>query len=260
MTKALFFDIDGTLVSFQTHEVPASTIEALERAKAYGVGIYISTGRPYALINNIGSISHLVDGYISTNGAYCFVGDEVISSTPIPTEGVRQVLDKADEMNFACLVVGEKECFMYHPLPEAEALFSEILDIDNLDRHVPKEDILKMRILQMTPFITEQQERQIVSNLSGVDACRWHPAFADFTAAGVSKAKGLREIALHHHLDIAHTMAFGDGGNDIAIIQAAGIGVAMGNANDDVKTVADYVTTSVDEDGISHALRHWRVI
>ena len=66
--KALFFDIDGTLVSFQTHRIPQSTVEALEKAKLNGVKIYISTGRPIILITNLGQIEHLIDGYITTNG------------------------------------------------------------------------------------------------------------------------------------------------------------------------------------------------
>lgn len=53
--KALFFDIDGTLVSFQTHQIPASTVQALEEAKANGVQVYISTGRPLSLITVLGS-------------------------------------------------------------------------------------------------------------------------------------------------------------------------------------------------------------
>ena len=56
MTKALFFDIDGTLVSFKTHSIPASTIEALEKAHAKGVKIFISTGRPTLFINNLQAI------------------------------------------------------------------------------------------------------------------------------------------------------------------------------------------------------------
>ena len=55
-------------------------------------------------------------------------------------------------------------------------------------------------------------------------------------------------------------MAFGDGGNDISIIKKAGIGVAMGNAGDNLKEVADYITTSVDEDGVKNALAHFGVI
>lgn len=64
--KALFFDIDGTLVSFRTHKIPQSTVDALENAKRNGVAVYISTGRPIMLINNLGQIEHLIDGYITT--------------------------------------------------------------------------------------------------------------------------------------------------------------------------------------------------
>lgn len=71
--KALFFDIDGTLVSFKTHRIPQSTVDALEQAKKNGVEIYISTGRPKQIINNLGQIEHLIDGYITANGARCFV-------------------------------------------------------------------------------------------------------------------------------------------------------------------------------------------
>ena len=61
-------------------------------------------------------------------------------------------------------------------------------------------------------------------------------------------------------IDISETMAFGDGGNDISMLKAAGTSVAMGNALDKVKANASYVTTSVDEDGIANALRHFGII
>lgn len=67
-------------------------------------------------------------------------------------------------------------------------------------------------------------------------------------------------MAAAENIAIADTMAFGDGGNDIAILRQAGIGVAMGNANDDVKAVANYITSSVDDDGIANALKHFGVI
>lgn len=67
MIKAIFFDIDGTLVSFKTHRIPDSAIEAITKAKAKGIRIYISTGRPFPLINNLSDIQHLIDGYITAN-------------------------------------------------------------------------------------------------------------------------------------------------------------------------------------------------
>ena len=66
MVKAIFFDIDGTLVSFETHKIPASTQEALKTLRDKGIKIFIATGRPQCLINNLGDLEF--DGYITVNG------------------------------------------------------------------------------------------------------------------------------------------------------------------------------------------------
>jgi len=89
---------------------------------------------------------------------------------------------------------------------------------------------------------------------------RWHPAFTDITAKGADKGEGILTLAAHLGLDLRYTMAFGDGGNDSSMIKAAGIGVAMGNALESLKQEADYTTTSVDDDGILNALRHFGLI
>ena len=105
--KALFFDIDGTLVSFTTHRIPQSTVDALEQAKKNGVEVYISTGRPQLIINNLGQIEHLIDGYITTNGARCFVGDKVVSQHAILSEDVKTIIEAADRDDYPAIVVGE---------------------------------------------------------------------------------------------------------------------------------------------------------
>lgn len=89
--ESSIFDIDGTLVSFETHRIPPSTIEALEAAHAKGLKIFIATGRPKAIINNLSELQdrNLIDGYITMNGAYCFVGEQVIYKSAIPQEEVK---------------------------------------------------------------------------------------------------------------------------------------------------------------------------
>lgn len=257
MIKAIFFDIDGTLVSFKTHRIPQSAIDAIVQAKTKGIKIYISTGRPFPLINNISQIEHLVDGYITANGAYCFVEDEVVSCLPIPEEDVRTVINSADEKDFPCMVVGEKDLAMYRNNAYADSIFCEMLNVCNLQTDVSIEPILHQRILQLTPVISLTEEEQLMPLLQGCESSRWHPDFADITAKNVNKGNGLLAIAAHQGINIEETMALGDGGNDIPIIERAYIGVAMGNANDSLKAVADYVTDAVDENGVYNALRHW---
>jgi len=67
-------------------------------------------------------------------------------------------------------------------------------------------------------------------------------------------------MAAHQRIDVNHTIAFGDGGNDLSMIRTAGIGIAMGNAIDTLKEHADYITTTVDDNGIRNALKHFRLI
>ena len=86
----------NTLVSFKTHKIPQSTVDALEQAKKNGVEVYISTGRPQLLITNLGQIEHLIDGYITTNGARCFVGDKVVSQHAILPEDVKKIIEELE--------------------------------------------------------------------------------------------------------------------------------------------------------------------
>ena len=117
MTKALFFDIDGTLVSFETHRIPSSTIEALEAAHAKGLKIFIATGRPKAIINNLSELQdrNLIDGYITMNGAYCFVGEEVIYKSAIPQEEVKAMAAFCEKKGVPCIFVEEHNISVCQP-------------------------------------------------------------------------------------------------------------------------------------------------
>ena len=93
-----------------------------------------------------------------------------------------------------------------------------------------------------------------------LEPSRWNPAFMDFNPKGLTKADGIGAVIRHLGITREETMAFGDGGNDIDMLRYAGIGVAMGNAEDHVKQAADHVTATVDEDGIGKALRHFGIL
>lgn len=257
---ALFFDIDGTLVSFESHQIPASTILALTQAKANGHKVFIATGRPPIIITNLGAIEHLVDGYVTTNGAYCFVGDEVVACKSIPPREARFLVDDAIEKQYGIIVAGDRDVAVLDPQGQVDEIFRQHLAVENLDKAQPMEIVMQQRIMQITPFFSKDYEAQIMQQLPGCTSGRWHPAFTDVTALGADKGEGLLAMAQHLGLDASKTMAFGDGGNDTTMIRTAGIGVAMGNAIEELKQEADYVTTSVDDEGIRKALRHFGLI
>lgn len=89
---------------------------------------------------------------------------------------------------------------------------------------------------------------------------RWSPLMADINMCGVTKASGMDVFLRHYGIDLSRSMAFGDGGNDVEMIRHAGVGVALGNAVDAAKRAADYVTATVDDDGVLRALQHYEVL
>ena len=257
---ALFFDIDGTLVSFKTHEIPPSAILALTQAKANGHKVFIATGRPPLIITNLGAIEHLIDGYVTINGALAYVGNEVVCCKDIPIESVKLFVDDAIKKNYGLIVVGERDVAVFDPHGEVDQIFRQEIAVKNLNLAKPIEEVLEQRILQLTSFFKEDYETELMARIPTCTSGRWHPAFTDITAKGADKGEGIRLMAKHLGFDPRYTMAFGDGGNDSSMIITAGIGVAMGNAIDSLKQQADYVTTSVDEDGVLNALRHFKLI
>lgn len=260
LVKALFFDIDGTLVSFKTHHIPLSTIQAIKQAKDKVVGIYISTGRPKAIISNLSDIDDLIDGYITANGAYCFVGDKEVSCHSIPSKDVKLVLEQARNHHFACVVVGTRHLCVYQQDETFNRIFLDLLQVKGFEKAVSLDKILEEPILQLSPFVTFAQEQKLMPMLHSCLSGRWHPEFIDITSKLADKGQGLQSVANFLGLPMSQVMAFGDGGNDISIIRKAGIGVAMGNAVAELKEAADYVTSSVDEDGILKALEYYHVI
>ena len=89
----MFFDVDGTLVSFNTHHIPESTIQALHEAHDRGVKIFTATGRPRQLLNNIREVEQIMDGYILATGALCTYGDHTVREDLIPFDEAHAVVD-----------------------------------------------------------------------------------------------------------------------------------------------------------------------
>lgn len=256
MIKALFFDIDGTLVSFKTHRVADSTIEAVRALRARGTKVFIATGRPRPFIDNLGALPY--DGIMCTNGATCMDAEgNFFYKNPIPKEDIERYVAYQRELRLPTILSDNKSIFIAGKEERAEEVehIMKMLDI-KMPTVRPIEEGLDMDVVQVIAFFHSDEEPYIMQNvMKGCNATRWHPSFVDIVAKGTNKATGIDKVCEHYGFDPSETMAFGDGGNDIEMLRHAGVGVAMGNAADEVKAAADRVTTSVDEDGIANVLK-----
>ncbi|MDR0395164.1 MAG: Cof-type HAD-IIB family hydrolase [Tannerella sp.] len=258
MVKALFFDIDGTLVSFKTHRIPDSTRKSIETIRNKGIKVFIATGRHFSVINNLDDMTF--DGYITMNGCYCLQGtDNVIFKKSIEQSDVNRFIDYLQqEKELSCLFVEEHRLSLNYVDDEMQFLINllkqDMPSVNDLDYYRDKE------LFQLTAFFKDSQEEEVMSLLPNCSSMRWYPTFSDVIAKGVDKGVGIDQFCNYYGFPLEETMAFGDGGNDIEMLRHAGIGVAMGNANDNVKQAADYVTDSVDDDGILKALQHFELI
>lgn len=256
--KAVFFDIDGTLLSFTTHEVPESTKEAIRQLQAQGIKVIVSTGRS---INSIDHIKFLdFDGFITFNGGYCVTTTgEVLFKRALDPVDVQAVLDYTKEHALSFSFMSEQEITIYDVTPEIAGMYAHLnLPVPPL---VDIETVDVSAVLQTNIFLGPDEESEFMERIMPNSvASRWTPLFADVNPKGQSKQVGIDIFCEHFGIDIAQTMAFGDGGNDITMLKHVALGVAMGNANPEVKEIADYVTTDVDNDGIWNALKHFNVL
>ncbi len=263
MIKALFFDIDGTLVSFKTHEVPRSAVEAIAAAVTRGVKVFIATGRPMAIINNLRPLQEagLISGYVTMNGAYCFTQGDIIHERPIDKQDVLNVAEICQREHLTGIFVSEHQMHVVNGNDLLRKIFVTNLGVDpNALPSDTMEGVLRQTIYQITPFFTAEQEELSRHLFPHCEVNRWHPAFVDLTQRGTTKREGIARICDYYGLRPEECMSFGDGGNDVSMLHYCGIGVAMGNATDIAKEAADYVTTSVDDDGVKQALRQFGVI
>lgn len=253
--KIIFFDIDGTLVSFKTHTIPQSTLDAIHHVRENGVKVWIATGRPLPFITNLGELEY--DGVVSVTGAHCQTREgHVIFSQPVDKADIQRMIQRQHETGIAVTYAGNDRAIVTAPngVPTAVTEVFKLLDLDEPQLYEP-EEALRFDVMQVIAFFRDEETDDVMGHvLQNCSDSRWHPAFADCVAKGVNKAVGIDKVLEYYGFDIADAMAFGDGSNDIEMLRHVGTGVAMGNASDEVKAAADIVTTSVDEDGVANII------
>ena len=258
MIKAIFFDVDGTLLSHRTNSVPASALRALEALRQKGILTFMATGRHISMLRQLKALEGLhFDGVVSLNGQYCCDESGVIYHCPLETSAVAALLDYLKAHPHPCILVEADRMYInfHNALVEQvqAAIHSEMPELGDLDRGYTQP------IYQAILYMSEENLAKLPP-LPGIKLTRWNLGGADLIPAKGGKAAGITRLLEHYGIDKSETMAFGDGENDVDMFRAVGISVAMGNACAEAKEAADYVTDDIDQDGIWNALKHFGIL
>lgn len=255
--KAVFFDIDGTLVPFGDHGVPEEVREAIRTMRRNGVKVFISTGRHIEWVDNLGDLEF--DGFVTTNGALCLLSDKKtqIYRRCIDPRDIEALAGFAPDSDLAFVVVpDEGGIFITRNMPEVVEA-SRLLNLPEIPVR-PISEAVGRNIVQLMAFGSEEERNGVALFSKVLVDCAptsWNPLFCDIVPKGSDKSRGIEKMLEHFNIPIEEAVAFGDGDNDIEMIRHCGVGVAMGNASDRVKESADLVTTDVRDHGVVNALK-----
>ncbi len=262
----ILLDIDGTLVNYSA-ELPASAAAAVREARQRGHRIYLCTGRSKAEIYD-----HLwelgVDGLIGGNGSYIEDGEAVVFHQVIDPAAVERAIAWMEsrglgyylECNtglFGSTNLGEKMATIPGVTVTVDQVFPHMV-FDTTQGH---EDVNKISfVLEPGIDLAVLAEEFPEAKIDSWTATGRAQEFGEFGQFGVHKGAAVQRLAEHRGVDVADLIAFGDARPDIELLTTCGTGVAMGNAPDEVKAIATFVTDHVDDDGLTNAFRRLGLI
>lgn len=257
MIKAVFFDVDGTLVSHKSKSVPQSAKEAIERLREKEVKVLLSTGRHIHELKDMPTNGIEFDGYVILNGQIGLdKNKKLIYSNPFGKEDVEGLLRIFHKKEYPFVLVNADGHYMNFVNEFVEMAMEGVSTPVPPIREYQGEDLY-----QATVFILPKEDEEFSKKLpKGCKMARWGTHGVDIIATEGGKAVGMKYFGDVLGILPEEMMAFGDAKNDMDMIAYAGIGIAMGNGEECLKEIADYITTDVDDDGVWNALQKFGML
>lgn len=255
--KIIFFDIDGTLYNKEKN-VPKSTIRAIEKLKEKNVYLAIATGRAPFMYDDLRKQLG-IEYCISFNGSYVVHNEDVLYKKPLPTDSLKELEKFASKYKHPMIFLDENDHYTNdRDHPHIHESITEDLKI-----HYPQYEpnyYHENDVYQALVYCKTDEEHLYHENFPAFEFVRWHQYSIDVLPHGGSKATGIEKVLQTLNIKRENSYAFGDGLNDLEMLQYVGTGVAMGNGHPKVKESADFVTKSVNDGGIEYALLELELI
>lgn len=268
--KVIFLDIDGTLVDYEG-KMPKSAMKAVQEARKNGHKIYLTTGRSkaevYQYLWDIG-----FDGMIGGNGMYIEDNGLVIQDLAMSKEMTVRTVHWMNENDIGFYLESKnglfgsdnffsKASFLYGEDSEENRkkvndLFPEMI----FDGEMKRDDVAKISFC-LNPDKLEEAKKEFQDELKigSWSLTGKKQEFGEFAINGVDKVNAVHILLEHLKAGLEDTFAFGDADSDLQMVKHCNVGVAMGNATDNLKEVADYVTEDVTNHGLWNAFRKYGI-
>lgn len=253
MKKAVFFDIDGTLIDCLNGitDITPRVKEAIRALKAKGNYIFIASGRPYAFLSeNIRNFGF--DGFVLTNGAHVQVEEKTLYKGALEKDFIKELVYNFEQLNIEYMLQGERYSYIkdkhkkLHSFYDSFSISKKYLQGNYNDEEI---DTYKIEAL-----CNDEKGREYFLSLGDSKynyANDIEKNFFEVYSKSNSKASGILKVLDYLNIPIENSYAFGDGRNDIEMLSTVGCGIAMGNADDFVKSYAKKVTDTVKKDGVA---------
>lgn len=256
----LFFDIDGTILSEKTHVISEDTKEAIEAARKKGHLAFINTGRTLEELDHR-ILSLEFDGYVCGCGTYIMHKGQVLLNNLLSKECMESVLTDIKDCRLeACL---EGTTTVYFDSNSTNTRICELREsMKNRNINLGTFDDENIEFTKLTIWIQNDSDYKTFfqrqkDTFTFIDRGN---QFYEIVPKGFSKATGIQFLLNYFNLSLADAYAFGDSTNDLPMLEYVTNSVAMGNSDPSLFSLVSFVTKDVDDNGIRHALEHYKLI
>ena len=257
--KLIAVDVDGTLLD-SSDRITEKTKDAIRLCKEMGVIFTISSGRPIQGVEKINKILDLDTPFITYNGAMVVMGKSkrILYEQKLSATNANSAIKLGEKWGPTIFVWTDNKLYS-NDINERTKKYSELANIEP----VFVKNLTEITGNGVSKVLWYDEIENINSFLGQAgeyisDEINYHtskPMFLEFVDKNASKAIAMEKIGEHYKITRDEMIAIGDGLNDLSMIEYAGLGIAMGNAHESVKSKAQYITLSNDEDGVAYAIK-----